>query len=132
MDRMIFVNLPVTDLARSRAFWVGLGFGIEEAYTGPDSVAVVVSPTIYLMLLTPTRFADFVVGPVAQQAHGTRAIYCLSADSPTEVDDLSAQALALGGGAWGAPLADGPMYSRSFTDPDGFVWEVMHMAMEPA
>jgi len=131
MDRMIFVNLPATELPRSRAFWEALGFDIEETYTGPDSVSVVVAPTIYLMLLSPTRFADFVTGPVATREQGTRAIYCLSADSVQEVDDLAARALAAGGGPWGEPISDGPMYSRSFTDPDGFAWEILHMAMEP-
>lgn len=132
MDRTIYINLPADDLARSRAFWEGLGFGIDEAFTGTDSVAVVVSPAIVLMLLTPERFADFVVGPLAQAEHGTRVIHCLSAASPDEVDELAARALAHGGGRWNEPMTDGPMYGRSFTDPDGFVWEVLHMAMEPA
>lgn len=132
MDRMIYINLPATDLARSRKFWEGLGFGIDEAFTSPDCVSVVVSPTIYVMLLAPGRFADFVVGPIAQAEHGTRVIHCLSAESPAEVDDLAARALAHGGGPWNDVMTDGPMYGRSFTDPDGFVWEVLHMAMEPA
>ena len=44
-----------------------------------------------------------------------------------EVDRLVAAALAHGGKPWLDKMEQGPMYGHSFTDPDGHVWEVLHM-----
>jgi predicted lactoylglutathione lyase len=127
MNRMIFVNLPVSDLAASRAFYTGLGFSVNEMFSDDSAVSIVVSDTIVLMLLTRERFGDFVTGPVGDPRAATTSNSCLSADSPQEVDDLVSRALASGGGEWLPRMQEGPMYGHSFTDPDGHVWEVLHM-----
>jgi predicted lactoylglutathione lyase len=127
MNRMIFVNLPVSDLAASRAFYTGLGFSVNEMFSDDAAVSIVVSDTIVIMLLTRERFGDFVTGPVGDPRAATTSISCLSADSPQEVDDLVSRALASGGGEWLPRMQEGPMYGHSFTDPDGHVWEVLHM-----
>jgi predicted lactoylglutathione lyase len=127
MNRMIFVNLPVSDLAASRAFYTGLGFSVNEMFSDEAAVSIVVSDTIVIMLLTRERFGDFVTGPVGDPRAATTSISCLSADSPQEVDDLVSRALASGGGEWLPRMQEGPMYGHSFTDPDGHVWEVLHM-----
>ena len=127
MNRMIFVNLPVSDLAASRAFYTGLGFSVNEMFSDDSAVSIVVSDTIVLMLLTRERFGDFVTGPVGDPRTATTSICCLSAGSPQEVDDLVSRALASGGGEWLPRMQEGPMYGHSFTDPDGHVWEVLHM-----
>jgi uncharacterized protein len=127
MNRMIFVNLPVSDLAASRAFYTGLGFSVNEMFSDDSAVSIVVSDTIVIMLLTRERFGDFVTGPVGDPRAATTSISCLSADSPQEVDDLVSRALASGGGEWLPRMQEGPMYGHSFTDPDGHVWEVLHM-----
>jgi uncharacterized protein len=127
MNRMIFVNLPVSDLAASRAFYTGLGFAVNEMFSDDSAVSIVVSDTIVLMLLTRERFGDFVTGPVGDPRVATTSISCLSADSPQEVDDLVSRALASGGAEWLPRMQEGPMYGHSFTDPDGHVWEILHM-----
>jgi uncharacterized protein len=127
MRRMIFVNLPVSDLPASRAFYTSLGFAVNETFSDDQVTAVVVSDTIVLMLLTRDRFADFVTGAVGDPRDGPTAITCLSAESPAEVDRLVSTAIASGGSAWLPRLEDGPMYGHSFADPDGHVWEVLHM-----
>ncbi len=127
MNRMIFVNLPVADLPASRAFYTGLGFGVNEMFSDDTAVSVVLSDTIVVMLLTRERFGDFVTGPVGDPRVATSSITCISAESPAEVDDLVRRALTSGGGEWLPKMADGPMYGHSFTDPDGHVWEVLHM-----
>ncbi|MEP6650480.1 MAG: VOC family protein [Lapillicoccus sp.] len=124
---MIFVNLPVTDLPASRDFYTALGFTVNEAFSDDQVAAIVVSETIVVMLLTRDRFADFVTGAVGDPRAGPTAIACLSAESPAEVDLLVGTALAAGGSAWLPKMEDGPMYGHSFADPDGHVWEVLHM-----
>lgn len=127
MNRMIFVNLPVSDLQASRSFYTGLGFGVNEMFSDDSTASIVVSDTIVVMLLTRERFGDFVTGPVGDPKAATTSIMCLSADSPREVDDLVERALASGGGEWLPKMQEGPMYGHSFSDPDGHVWEVLHM-----
>lgn len=126
MDRMIFVNLPVTDLAASRRFYTGLGFTVNEDFSDEQVACIVVSETIYVMLLDRDRFAEFVDLPVADPSTSTGQITALSAESADAVDDLVARALAHGGTAR-APIADDAMYGQTFADPDGHVWEAFYM-----
>jgi predicted lactoylglutathione lyase len=127
MKRMIFVNLPVADLETTRAFYTALGFSLNAEYSDDSCACVVISDTIVVMALQRERFADFVAGPVGDPAKGPTVINCLSAESPAEVDHLVSTALAHGGKPWLDKMAQGPMYGHSFTDPDGHVWEVLHM-----
>jgi len=129
MDRMIFVNLPVKDLAASTAFYLGLGFTKNDMFSDDQCSAIVVSDTIVVMLLTEKRFSDFVVGEVHNQMGSTEIINCLSAESRQEVDNLYERAIAAGGSEWKGLMQEGPMYGNSFADPDGHVWEVLHMDM---
>lgn len=129
MDRMIFVNLPVKDLAVSTGFYLGLGFTKNDMFSDDQCSAIVISDTIVVMLLTEKRFSDFVIGEVHNEPGSTEIINCLSAASRDEVDTLYARAIASGGGVWKGLLQEGPMYGNSFADPDGHVWEVLHMDM---
>lgn len=121
------MNLPVMDLAASRDFYTALGFPVNEAFSDDQAAAIVVSETIVVMLVARDRFAEFVAGPVGDPRDGPTAISCLNAESPEEVDRLVGAALASGGSAWLPKMEDGPMYGHSFADPDGHVWEVIHM-----
>lgn len=127
MDRMIFVNLPVADVAAARRFYTGLGFGVNEQFSDENTACIVVSDTIFVMLLAQPRFRDFITGEISDAHAATEVINCLSTTSPAEVDDLVSRALSFGGKPWRDKLVDGPMYGHSFTDPDGHVWEVLHM-----
>lgn len=129
MNRMIFVNLPVHDLAASRRFYTGLGFGIDEMFSDDHCACVVVSETIFVMLLDHARFADFVSVPVADARASAQVINCLSAQTRAEVDGFVAAALASGGAEYREPQDVAPMYGRSVTDPDGHVWEILYMEM---
>ena len=130
MNRMIFVNLAVADLEATKAFYTGLGFGLNPQFSDENTACVVISDTIVVMALQRNRFADFVTGPVADPATGTAVISCLSAGSRDEVDDLVGRALASGGKPWLDKMEMGPMYGHSFTDPDGHVWEVLYMEQD--
>ncbi|WP_336031036.1 VOC family protein [Geodermatophilus sp. FMUSA9-8] len=125
---MIFVNLPVSDVAASRAFYTSLGFSVNEQFSDDSSVSVVVSDTIFLQLLSTGRFAAFLPeGRQAGDPRQTSAMHALSCDSREEVDALVQKALAAGGGTWRPAEDHGYMVGGSFTDPDGHVWEVMWM-----
>jgi predicted lactoylglutathione lyase len=125
--RMIFVNLPVADIAVSRAFFTALGFGINEQFSDENAVSVVIEENITAILMNPTRFADFVEGEIADAQKTTEVLLALSADSREEVDRLRSTALANGGSEWKPNQDHGFMYGASFADPDGHVWEVVWM-----
>jgi predicted lactoylglutathione lyase len=125
--RYIFVNLPVTDLARARAFYAGLGFTFNEQFSDDRTASVVIEENIVVMLLTRDRFAEFLPGPIGDPAQATSVMNALSASSRQEVDDLLARALGSGGKPWQPAQDHGFMYGTSFTDPDGNVWEAVWM-----
>ncbi|MCU1607236.1 MAG: putative glyoxalase/bleomycin resistance protein/dioxygenase [Modestobacter sp.] len=125
--RMVFINLPVTDLDRAKGFYGALGFRNNPQFTDENAAAMVIEENIVVMLLTRQRFADFVPGRVGDPAEATSVLNAVSAGSREEVDELLATALAAGGKPWMAAQDHGFMYGTSFTDPDGNVWETMWM-----
>ena len=129
MTTMIFVNLPVTDLERSKAVYAAIGARNEPKFSNEQAAMMMVSDTISVMLLTHEFYATFTAKPIAD-AHATSAVLlCLSADSQADVDVMIDQAGAAGGTTDPGPKQDisGMMYGRSFEDPDGHHWEVMWM-----
>jgi uncharacterized protein len=129
--RMIFVNLPVTDLEASKRFFGELGFEFDPQFTDDDAACMVIDQNVYAMLLTEERFRDFIDGEIADP-DTTEVLVALSADSRQEVDSLVEKALSAGGRQWTETMEQGPMYERSFRDPDGHVWEVMYMEQPAA
>ncbi len=126
MDRMIFVNLPVRDVTASRRFYTALGFEVNEQFSDHQVACILISRTIAVMLLEHARFRDFIDTEIADPWVTTQVLNALSASSRGEVDDLVARAVAAGGTARRV-VEDGPMYGQSFADPDGHVWELIHM-----
>ncbi|MFC4695428.1 MULTISPECIES: VOC family protein [Geodermatophilus] len=126
---MVFLNLPVADVAAGRAFYTALGFTVDEQFSDEESVSVVVSDTIRLQLLSRGKMAGFVPEGtrIADPRQGTAALYALSCDSREEVDAMVERALGAGGDKWMPPQDHGFLYGSSFTDPDGHVWEVVWM-----
>jgi uncharacterized protein len=127
MSRLLFLNLPVTDLTASRAFFAELGFDFNEKFCDEGAACMVVSDQAYVMLLQRDRFADFVTKPVADATEATALTACISAESREEVDSLAAAATAAGAGTVKDPQDYGFMYQRSFHDLDGHHWEIAWM-----
>ena len=126
--QMIFVNLPVEDLARSKAFYEAIGFGNEPKFTNEAGAMMVLSDTIAVMLLTKTFYATFTGKKIADAHESSQVLLCISRESPAEVDRITEAAAAAGGKAdVGAKQDLGFMYGRSFEDPDGHHWEPMWM-----
>ena len=125
--RQIFVNLPVKDNMKARAFYAALGFAHNAQFSDDKTTCVVISETIYVMLLETDRFKEFLAGPMNDPATGTGALLAISCDNRAAVDAMYETAIDNGGSAWRDPQDYGFMYSRSFRDPDGHVWEPMWM-----
>lgn len=128
MPRMIFINLPVTDLARSIAFYEAIGATRNPQFSDDTAACMVLSDSIFVMLLTHAKYAGFTAKPIADAHAASQVLLCLSADDRAAVDALVGQAAGAGGKADPGPAQDyGMMYGRSFEDPDGHHWEVMWM-----
>ncbi|MGU3436205.1 VOC family protein [Actinomycetes bacterium M1A6_2h] len=127
MSRMIFVNMPVENVAVSREFFSGLGFEFNEAFSDAQTASMVISDLATVMLLEKARFSDFIKDEIADTSTSREALFALSADSKDEVDSLCDKALSSGGSAWMEAQDHGFMYGRSFLDPDNHVWEVVWM-----
>ncbi|MFB8105994.1 MULTISPECIES: VOC family protein [Streptomyces] len=127
MAQMIFVNLPVKDLEITRGFFEKLGYAINPQFSDDRTACVVISDTIFAMLLTEPRFKEFTKKDVADASSTTEVILALSADSREKVDELADAALAAGGFPAGETQDMGFMYGRSFQDPDHHIWEVIWM-----
>jgi predicted lactoylglutathione lyase len=125
--RMLFVNIPVADLERSKAFFAELGFGFNPKFTDESSACMLVGEDAFVMLLSREKFAEFAKLPLADPTTHTLALYCFSVSSRDEVDTVSAAALAAGGSEADGAEDYGFMYSRSFYDLDGHGWQVMWM-----
>ena len=125
--RMLFVNLPVADVARSTAFFTALGFTFNPKFTDETATCMLVGEHAFVMLLSREKFAEFAKLPMADPTTHTLALYCFGVDSRDEVDTVSAAALAAGGTEVDDAEDHGFMYSRSFYDLDGHGWQVMWM-----
>jgi predicted lactoylglutathione lyase len=133
MSRLIFVNLPVRDLARATAFYEAVGARKNEQFCDGTASCMVFSETIHAMLLTHDKFRQFTPKPIADARESTEVLICLSADSRADVDAMIDKAGAAGGRVDPAPKQECSfMYGRSFEDPDGHIWEVMWMDVAAA
>jgi predicted lactoylglutathione lyase len=133
MTRMIFINLPVTDLPRATAFYEAIGAKKNEQFCDGTASCMVFSDTIHAMLLTHDKFRQFTSKKIADAKTSSEVLICISADSREAVDALVNKATKAGGNIDPCPQQDyGFMYGRSFEDPDGHIWEVMWMDMAAA
>jgi len=129
MSKMIFVNLPVTDLKQSMRFYEAIGFTNNPQFTNEQAAAMVWSDTIYVMLLTHAKWATFTDKPIAA-ASSSEVSLALGVDSRDAVDTMLAAAGASGGKVDVNPPQDLPfMFSRAFEDLDGHVWEPLFFDM---
>ncbi|KON70723.1 VOC family protein [Peribacillus butanolivorans] len=123
----IFVNLPVKDLNASIEFFTKVGFDFNEQMTNENATCVVISETIYVMLLVEDYFKTFTKREIPDTAKSTEAIVALSVKSKGEVDEIVNKALDAGGKPFNEAIDHGFMYGWSFQDIDGHLWEIFYM-----
>jgi len=123
----VYINLPVADLERSRAFFGALGFEFNETFSDDTALAMKISDTCFAMLLTHEKFAPFTPRPIADAHQTTEVLNAIQLDSREAVDSLADLALASGAGAVREPEDHGFMYGRAFADLDGHIWEPFWM-----
>ena len=128
----IFVNVPTTDLERSKAFYTALGAGINPLFTDENAACIVWDENVFFMVLTNEYFATFTDKDVVDPKTHAQVLIALSRESREDVDKVLAAGLA-NGGTEPKPVQDyGFMYSRDLEDPDGNILEFLYMDPEAA
>jgi uncharacterized protein len=127
MPDKIFVNLPVKDLDASMAFFQKLGFSFNPQFTDATAACMVISDSIFAMLLTHEKFATFTPKPVADAHKSTEVLLALSYESREKVAETMATALANGGTRYSETKDHGFMIQDGFADLDGHIWEIFYM-----
>ncbi|WP_345713996.1 glyoxalase [Kineococcus glutinatus] len=122
---MIFVNLPIADVRKSRTFFTGLGFEFNQQFCDDKALCMRINDRAFAMLVRRDFFATFTPRPVADAGAVTETLLCLSADDRAGVDALVAGALACGGREPRRAVDRGFVYGRTFSDLDGHIWEVL-------
>ncbi len=127
MKTKIFLNLPVRDLQRSIRFFCQLGFRFDPRFTDDKAACLVIDEHIYAMLITPPLFQTFVPRAICDAQQANEVLIALSRPNRAAVDQMVANAIAAGGSTFREPKDHGFMYEHGFRDPDGHLWEVLHM-----
>ena len=128
MSKLIFINLPVTDLDRSKAFYEAVGATNNPGFTDETAACMVLSETIHVKLLTHDKWRQFTDRPIVDARQQAQVLLCVSEESREAVIAKVDKAAAAGGQPDPTPSQDyGFMFGRSFEDPDGHIWEVMWM-----
>ena len=131
MHKQIFVNLPVADLPKSKAFFEALGLSFNPQFTNAQGACLVIGENIFAMLLSREFFKSFIDKEIADSRKTTEVLTCLSCESRAEVDTVVATAVKAGGKAHRQPQDHGFMYGHGFEDLDGHIWELVHMRGMP-
>ncbi|MGC4096431.1 MAG: hypothetical protein QM706_04885 [Nitrospira sp.] len=127
MISKIFINLPVKDLNKSMAFFKAIGFSFNPQFTDTTAACMVMGTDIYAMLLTHDKVKEFSKKQIADAHKTTEVLTALAVESKTKVNELADKAIKAGGTEAYAPKDYGFMFTRSFEDPDGHIWEVFWM-----
>ena len=127
MSTSIFVNLPVKDLKKSISFYESLGWKVNPQFSDDTAACIVISPEIYVMVLTHPKFMEFTTRKLSDAFQNTEVITALSTGSKDEVNAQMEKGLANGGSEFRDPLDYGFMFNRALCDPDGHIWEFFWM-----
>lgn len=132
MTKELWLNLPVRDIKKSKAFFAELGFSFNLQYGNSDDSAslVIGDKNIIVMLFTEAVFKNFTSHPVADTGLATEVLLSLGAETREEVDEMTRKAEKAGGTVYCRPEeSQGWMYGCGFADLDGHRWNVLYMDM---
>lgn len=129
MATQVFINLPVSDLKKSMAFYEAIGFTNNPQFTDDTAACMVLTDTIFVMLLTHDKFKQFISKSIINAKQSVGVINALSKDSKEEVNAFVEKAVKAGGLEYAEAKDYGFMQQRSVEDLDGHNWEVFYMDM---
>lgn len=127
--KTIYVNLPIKDIEKTRAFWTALGFEFNAQFSNESGLCLVLQENvIYAMLITHELFKTFTDRPIADGL-STQVLLAIEVDSRERVDEILEIAIQNGGKRYLKSEDHGWMYYDRFIDIDGHQWEVLYTDM---
>lgn len=123
----IFVNLPVENLDKSIAFFTKLGFTFNSQFTDETATCMILSDTIFAMLISHDRFKEFTNKEICNAHTHTEVLLAIQVGNKELVDQMVELALDNGGKSYSETKDYGWMYYRTFEDLDGHQWEITAM-----
>ena len=127
MATKVFINLPVKNLDRSVSFFTQLGYSFNPQLTDEKASCMIISDSIFAMLLTEPYFQTFTKKQICDAKASTEMLIALDANSREEVQQMVEKARKLGATIYSEPQDHGWMYQHSFADLDGHQWELVYM-----
>ena len=130
MTKDIWLNLPVKDVQRSKAFFIAIGFTFNEPRSmGSDMVCMLAGEKNFIiMLIEENMFAGFSKNKLTDTGKSSEILISYDAENREEVDAIAKKVTAAGGTMFAQPAENqGWMYGCAFTDLDGHRWNVLHM-----
>ncbi len=128
MTTQIYVNLAVKGLQKSIAFFTKLGFTFNPQFSNENATCMIIGENIFVMLLVEKFFQTFTTKHICDATKSIEVLVCISRQSRAEVDEMVKNAVAAGGAIPRPALDHGFMYSHTFEDIDGHIWELVYMA----
>lgn len=129
MQSQIFINLAVSNLEKSMAFYTAMGFSNNPQFSDESGKCMVWNESIFVMILTHDKFKNFTSKPIADTKNNIAALLSLSVKSVEKVNEIVDNAVKVGG-VEPTPFKDyGFMQQRSVEDFDGHTWEIFYMDM---
>ena len=119
----IFVNVPVSDVNKSRGFFEAIGFTVLKKYTGPKSACLGLAETIKIMLTERNQFEQMLGKPVADKKT-SEVLISLTCKTEEEVKTITEKALFQGARRINDFEENEFMYSWAFEDLDGHLWDL--------
>jgi predicted lactoylglutathione lyase len=130
MTKQLWINLPIKDLNRSKAFFTALGFSLNPRFSNSTDTAGFMVGQTMVMLFAENIFESFTRHTITDTKQSTEVLFSIDAESREEVDELAKKAANAGGTVFAQPgEKDGWMYGCGFSDPDGHRWNVLYMDM---
>ncbi|MBI5403904.1 MAG: hypothetical protein HY959_10930 [Ignavibacteriae bacterium] len=129
MKTDIYINLPVKDLNKTKAFFSELGFSYNPIFTDENAACMILNEHACVMLLKETFFKTFIKKEISDAHKTTEVLLAIMLKSRGEVDEFVKKALAMDATEAREPRDHGFMYDRAFSDPDGHIWEIGWMDM---
>ncbi|WP_042150192.1 VOC family protein [Paucisalibacillus sp. EB02] len=126
-SKNIFINLPVKDVKKSTNFLTEIGFELNTQFSNESTSSIIINDNIFALIMNEERFKEFSKKEIVDTTTASEAIFCLSAESREQVDELVNKALSAGGKTDTEPQDHGFMYGWGFQDLDGHLWEVVYM-----
>ncbi len=127
METKIFINLPVSDTSRSMDFFKSIGYSCDERFCDKSSACLVISDTIYVMLLTEDKMKEIMPQDVVDAVRSSKAVNSVAVESKDRVNEIAERAKKAGALVVRDPEDYGFMFHRSFNDLDGHFWNFIWM-----